>query len=114
MKKGYFWIIKYMVKIQQLILPIMLLLKLLLPIIAVNNLSKFYIFYCKNLNLKIPLNPFQLGDLFNVRTSTLKSLKPFPVYQFICLNCKACYIKETIFHLTKRIKEHFETDKTSC
>lgn len=81
---------------------------------VVNNLSKLYIFYCKNLNLKIPLTPFQLGDLFNVRASTLKSLKPFLVYQFIRLNCKACYIKETIFHLTKRIKEHFETDKTSC
>ena len=39
-------------------------------------------------------------------------LRPYVVYQFVCGSCKADYIGRTKQHLSTRVKEHLETDKT--
>ena len=51
--------------------------------------------------------------MFSVKESVPKYLKSFVVYQFDCAGCNACYIGETTRHLTTRIQEHLETDKSS-
>ena len=51
--------------------------------------------------------------MFNVKDPIPESLKSFVVYKFACLGCNACYIFETICHLSTRIKEYLEMNKKS-
>ena len=77
------------------------------------RLIGFVNFIVKVLSIKIILTPFKVADMFNVKDPIPKSLKSFVVYKFVCPDCNACYIGETIRHLSSRIKEHLETDKKS-
>ena len=69
--------------------------------------------YCKDLSIKIIFTPFKVGDLFSVKDAIPKLLKSFVVYKFVCTGCNACYIGETIRHLSTRIEQHLENDKKS-
>ena len=51
--------------------------------------------------------------MFNVKDPIPNSLKSFVVSKFVCPGCNACYIGETIRHLSTRIREHLEMDKKS-
>ena len=75
--------------------------------------NRFCKYYCKGLNIKTVLTPFKVADLFNVKDSIPKSLKSFVVYKFVSPGCNACYIGETISHLSTGIKKHLEKDKKS-
>ena len=77
------------------------------------RLIGFVNFIVKVLSIKIILTPFKVADMFNVKDPIPKSLKSFVVYKFVCPDCNACYIGETIRHLSSRIKEHLETNKKS-
>ena len=55
--------------------------------------------------------------MFNVKGQMLKSLKSFVAYKFVCPDCNApgcnaCYIGEIIRHLSTRINEQLEMDKS--
>ena len=69
--------------------------------------------YCKDLSVKIVFTPFKVGDLFSIKDATLKLLKSFVVYKFVCPGCNACYIGGTSRHLSTSIEEHLEKDKKS-
>ena len=67
----------------------------------------------KNTNIKTAFPPFKVGDLFSVKNSLPKYPKYFIVYRFTCPGCNASDIGKTTHHLSKRIKEHLETDSNS-
>ena len=77
------------------------------------KINSFCKFYCKSLSIKIVLTPFKVADMVNVKDPIPKFLKSFVVYKFVCPDCNACYINETIRHLSTSIKEHLKTDKKS-
>ena len=77
------------------------------------ELHRFCKFYCNDLDNKVVLTPFKVGEIFNVKDPIPNSLKSFVVYKFVCPGCNACHIGETIRHLSTRIKEHLKTNKKS-
>ena len=78
-----------------------------------HKIYRFCKLYCKNLSIKIVLTPFKVANMFNKKEPIPRSLKSFVVYKFVCPGCNACYIGETIRHLSTRINEDLETDKKS-
>ena len=79
-----------------------------------SKINRFCKFYCKNLNIKVPLTPFKVADIFNVKDPVPKSEKAFVVHKFVSPGCNACNSGETTRHLSTKIKQHLETDKRSC
>ena len=51
--------------------------------------------------------------MFSTKDSISESLKSNVVYKFTCDACKASYIGETTRHISTRISEHLNTDKSS-
>ena len=76
------------------------------------KINRFCKFYCKSLNIKVVLTPFNVDDMFNVKNPI-----PIPIQFLCCLQvssgCNACYIEEINRHLSARIKEQLEKDKKS-
>lgn len=70
--------------------------------------------YCKkDVAIKLIFIPFKIGSMFSMKDKISDSLKSSVVYKFNCASCDACYIGETSRHLSTRIKEHLQTDKSS-
>ena len=59
------------------------------------KINRFCRFYCKSLIMKIVLTPFKVSNMFNMKISIPKFLKPFIVDNFVCPGCNPCYIGET-------------------
>ena len=69
-----------------------------------SKINRFCKFYCKNLNIKVPLTPFKVADIFNVKDPVPKSEKAFVVHKFVSPGCNACNSGETTRHLSTKIK----------
>ena len=76
-----------------------------------SKLTRFWVFYCKNLNIKIIVSPFYVGYSSIAKDAILKSQKYFVDCKSVCPGCNACCIVQTVHHLTTKIKEHFVTQK---
>ena len=69
-----------------------------------NKINRFCKFYCKNWNIKVPLTPFKVADIFNVKDPVPKFEKAFVVHKFVSPGCNACNSGETTRHLSTKIK----------
>ena len=69
--------------------------------------------FCNNLDIKLAFSSFKIKNLFSLKDSVPEDLKSCVVYQFTCAGCNSSYIGETTRHLSTRIKEHTQTDKSS-
>ena len=69
--------------------------------------------YWKDLSVKTVFIPFKVGDLFSAKDTIPKLVKSFVVYKFARSGCNAFYIGETTRHLSTKIKEHLEKDKSN-
>ena len=67
----------------------------------------------KDTKIRIIFTPFKIGNCFSLKDRPLFSLKANVVYRFVCASCNASYVGETSRHLSVRINEHLNTDKSS-
>ena len=79
-----------------------------------NKLQKLTKQFCKEgSNIKIVFSTFKLASLFSTKDKVSYGLKSYIVYKFLCAGCNASYVSETYRHISTRIHEHLETDKSS-
>ena len=79
-----------------------------------NKLQKLTKQFCKEgSNIKIVFSTFKLASLFSTKDKVPYGLKSYIVYKFLCAGCNASYVGETYRHISTRIHEHLETDKSS-
>ncbi len=67
----------------------------------------------KDTKIQIIFTPFKIANCFSLKDRPLSSLKANVVYKFVCASCNASYVGETSRHLSVRINEHLNTDKSS-
>lgn len=72
--------------------------------------SKFCV---KDTRIQIIFTPFKIASCFSLKDRPLFSLKANVVYKFDCASCNASYVGETSRHLSVRINEHLQKDKSS-
>ena len=103
-----------------LVLPLILHIFFKLPyvgpfsIVAQNRLHKLlYKRYCNNLDVKLAFSSFKIRNTFSVKGPVPVELRSNVVYKLTCASCNSCYIGETSRHLTTRIREHLNRDRTS-
>ena len=83
-------------------------------IVAQNRLRKLlYKRYCNNLDVKLAFSSFKIRNTFSVKGPVPVELRSNVVYKLTCASCNSCYIGETSRHLTTRIREHLNRDRTS-
>ena len=82
-------------------------------IVAQNRLRKSLKRYCKNLDVKLAFSSFKIGSMFSVKDPVPVELRSNVVYKFTCASCNSCYVGETSRHLSTRIREHLNRDRTS-
>ena len=58
--------------------------------------------FCKDIDIKIAFSPLKLSSFFICKVTVPKSFQFYVCYQFTCVGCKACYIRETKRHLSTR------------
>ena len=56
---------------------------------------------------------FKIRNMFSVKDPIPPELHSRVVYKFTCAGCNACHIEETSRHLSVRVREHLERDRTS-
>ena len=69
--------------------------------------------YCNDFDIKLVFSSFKIGKLFSVKDPIPGGLRARVVYKFACAGCNACYVGETTWHFSTRLREHLVTDKTS-
>ena len=69
--------------------------------------------YCSDLDIKPVFSSFKIGKLFSVKDLIPGGLRSRFVYKFACAGCNACYVGETTWHFSSRVREHLVTDKAS-
>ena len=82
-------------------------------IVAQNRLRKLLKRYCNNLDVKLAFSSFKIGSMFSVKDPVPVELRSNVVYKFTCASCNSCYVGETSRHLSTRIREHLNRDRTS-
>ena len=82
-------------------------------IVAQNRLRKLLKRYCNNLDVKLPFSSFKIRNMFSVKDPVPVELCSNVVYKFTCASCNSCYVGETNRHLSTRIREHLNRDRTS-
>ena len=70
--------------------------------------------YCKSIDVKLIFTTCKIRDSFsNKDRLTGFSYTTNVIYKYVCARCNASYVGETSRHLSKRINEHYNTDKKS-
>ena len=69
--------------------------------------------FCKNINVKLIFSTCKISEYFSTKDKVPNHLLSMVVYKFVCANCNVCYVGETTRHLTTRVKEHLQSDKSS-
>ena len=69
--------------------------------------------YCNNLDVKLAFSSFKIRNMFGVKDPVPVELRSNVVYKFTCASCNSCYVGETSRHLSTRIREHLNRDRTS-
>ena len=82
-------------------------------IVAQNRLRKLLKRYCNNLDVKLAFSSFKIRSMFSVKDPVPVELRSNVVYKFTCASCNSCYVGETSRHLSARIREHLNRDRTS-
>ena len=82
-------------------------------IVAQNRLCKLLKRYCNNLDVKLAFSSFKIRSMFSVKDPVPVELRSNVVYKFTCASCNSCYVGETSRHLSTRIREHLNRDRTS-
>ena len=62
--------------------------------------------YCNDLDVKLVLSSFKIGNLFGVKDPVPDGLRSRVVYKFVCGGCNACYVGETCRNFSTFL--HFE------
>ena len=82
-------------------------------IVAQNRLRKLLKRYCNNLDVKLAFSSFKIRSMFSVKGPVPVELRSNVVYKFTCASCNSCFVGETSRHLSTRIREHLNRDRTS-
>ena len=82
-------------------------------IVAQNRLRKLLKRYCNILDVKLAFSSFKIRNMFSVKDPVPVELCSKVVYKFTCASCNSCYVGETSRHLSTRIREHLNRDRTS-
>ena len=83
------------------------------PILAQNRSRKLRKRYCNDLDVKLAFSSFKIRDMFGVKNPVPVELRSNVVYKFTYASCNSCYVGETSRHLSTRIREHLNSDRTS-
>ena len=67
--------------------------------------------YCKNLDIKLVFFSFKIGNLLGVKDPVPDGLRSRVVFKFVCAGCNACYVGETCWHFSTRVREHLVSDR---
>ena len=60
----------------------------------------------KSLSLSLLIfSSFKIGNMFGVKDSNSRGLRPCVVYKFLCARCNACHVGETSRHFSTRVRE---------
>ena len=78
-----------------------------------SKIRRFVNRFCNDLSIKLVFTTFKLRNLFSVKDSVPRELRPRVSYKFSCACCNACYIGETGRHFPIRVREHLSSDKSS-
>ena len=82
-------------------------------IVAQNRLRKLLKLYCNNLDVKLAFSSFKMRSMFSVKDVVPVKLCSNVIYKFTCASGNSCYVSETSGHLSTRIREHLNRDRTS-
>ena len=69
--------------------------------------------YCNDLDIKLVVSSFKIGNLFGVKDPVRDGLRSRVVYKFVCAVCNAYYVGETFRHFSTRVREHLVSDRAS-
>ena len=56
---------------------------------------------------------FKMGNLFGMKDPIPGELRSRLAYKFTCAGCYACYVGETVWNFSMRLKEHLASDRYS-
>ena len=73
------------------------------------NFSKI----CNNLDVKLAFSSLKIRNMFSVKDPVPVELRSNVDYKFTCTSCNSYYVGETSRHLSTRIREHLNRDRTS-
>ena len=82
-------------------------------IVVQNRLHKLLKCYCNNLDVKPAFSSFKIRNMFSVKGPVPVDLRSNVVYKFTCASCNSCYVSKTSRHLSTRIREQLNRDRTS-
>ena len=68
---------------------------------------------CNDLDVKLAFSSFKISNMFSVKDPVPVELRSNVVYKSTCASCNSCYVGETSRHLSTRIREHLNRDRTS-
>ena len=73
--------------------------------VAPNRLRKLLKRYCNNLDVRLAFSSFKISNMFSVK-DPVELRSNVVLYKFTHASCNACYVSETSWHLSARIREH--------
>ena len=62
--------------------------------------------YCNDLDIKLVFSSFKIGNMFGMKDPIPGGLRSRVLYKFACAGCNACYVAETAWHFSTRMREH--------
>ena len=69
--------------------------------------------YYNDLDIKLVFSSFKIGNLFGVIDPVPDGLLSRVVCKFVCAGCNNCYVGETCWHFSTRVREHLVNDRAS-